>query len=151
MAADAVTSRLWQGSVPDAGRALPFDLVVLCAVEHQFGTLSRPFGRRARVPLRDCAPLSHREVRDALRAAVEIAHAYHHGANTVITCAMGLNRSGLVMALTLLELGATAQNAIAAIRKARPHSLCNPYFVQLIHEVAGRSILRLPITAAGAA
>lgn len=148
MSANAVTPKLWQGSVPEAGKSLPFDLVVLCAVEHQFEGMARPFGRRARVlrcPLRDCAPLSHREVKDALRAAVEVAHAYSNGLTTVVTCAMGLNRSGLVMALSLVELGIAPNDAVAAVRRARPNALCNPYFVQIIHEVAGRSVIRIPI------
>jgi protein-tyrosine phosphatase len=49
--------------------------------------------------------------------------------NTLIHCQAGLNRSGLVAALTLMKMGRTAKDAIALLRKKRsPFVLCNPSF-----------------------
>jgi protein-tyrosine phosphatase len=153
--AGQITSRLWQGSVPEPGRPHPFDLIVLCAVEHQFDTRTygiRPFGNRARVlrcPLRDDGtPPSTGQVSRAFAAGVEVARAYANGESIVVTCAMGLNRSGLVSALALMEMGVPVEDAIGAIRRARPGALGNPYFVQLLYSVAGRSIVRMPFVAA---
>lgn len=163
MDAGHVTHRLWQGSVPTPGAALPFDLVVLCAEEHQFpaGLYGlRPFGNRARIlrcPLTDRGqPLSAERTRLAFRTAVEVAHAYLRGERIVVTCQAGLNRSGLVVALALLELGVDSTTAIHRIRMARPPTasspgaLCNPHFVQLILSVAGRSMIRMPISPSSA-
>ena len=148
MEASAITHRLWQGSVPSPGEMLPFDLVVLCAEEHQMP--SATFGARARVlrvPLTDLAkPLSPRRTHWAFRAAVEVARVYANGGRVLVTCAAGLNRSGLVNGLALLELGVDAPSAVAAIRRARPGALCNPFFEHLIYSAAGRSMVRIPVT-----
>jgi hypothetical protein len=157
MDAGHVTHRLWQGSVPTAGRHLPFDLVVLCAQEHQFPIAVygvRPFGPRARVlrcPLTDGgAPLSNHGVSRAFGAAVEVARAYMNGERVVVTCQAGLNRSGLVVALALLEMGVDAPSAVQAVRRARPGGLGNVHFEHLIYSVAGRSMIRVPIRPIGA-
>src|SRR5688572_23728556 len=52
----------------------------------------------------------------------------------LVRCQMGLNRSGLVVALALVDLGFSAQLAINWIRRKRnPDALCNPWFVEYIH------------------
>ena len=49
----------------------------------------------------------------------------------------GLNRSGLVVARTLLELGYEAEAAIALVREARgPWALSNGYFERWLLEEA---------------
>jgi protein-tyrosine phosphatase len=148
-----VARRLLQGSAPPCGSHLPVDLVVLCAEEYQLAPAvygHRPFGRRARVlrvPLTDGGqPLSVRRTRWALDAAVEVARTYSNGETVLVTCAAGLNRSGLVVALALLEFGVDVNTAIGAIRRARgAQALCNPHFVQFLYSVAGRSMVRIPI------
>lgn len=52
----------------------------------------------------------------------------------LVRCQAGYNRSGLVVALTLLRLGYSAAGAIDLIRARRsPHALCNDRFVRYIH------------------
>jgi hypothetical protein len=154
--ASRVATRLFQGSVPTPGAQIPADLLVLCAVEHQFPGANRQrlFGHRATVlhcPLTDGgAPLKPRQIRDAVNASVECARVYLHGGTVIVTCAAGLNRSGLVMGLTLLELGVEPRSAIDAIRRARPGALCNPHFEQLILNMRGRSLVRFPLVQAHA-
>jgi hypothetical protein len=154
-----VAPALWQGSAPPltavTGRALPFDLVVLCAEEYQAGGLAgpdRPFGRRARVmrvPLDDShtsRDVSSSRVALAVSAARAIARLYRTGgARILVTCMQGRNRSGLVTALTLVEMGFQAKDAIGHVRHARgPSALSNPRFVKLIHDASGRRFLSFP-------
>ncbi|MDP9021745.1 MAG: dual specificity protein phosphatase family protein [Actinomycetota bacterium] len=46
----------------------------------------------------------------------------------LIHCAAGNNRSGLVVARTLIERGRSPQEAIGAVRSAIPSALSNPEF-----------------------
>ena len=51
----------------------------------------------------------------------------------LVRCWMGLNRSGLVVALVLMRLGYSAADAIDLIRTQRSRfALCNPLFVQYL-------------------
>ena len=151
--AEPVSPRLWQGSLPKAGHPLPFDVVVLCAAESQFDPRvygHRPFGVRARVlrcPLTDGGlPLSRQGVSRAFSAAVQVAKAYAEGQKILTTCQMGWNRSGIVNALALMELGIDVSTTIEIIRRARPKALSNPHFVRLLYEAAGRALVRIPIS-----
>lgn len=55
----------------------------------------------------------------------------------LVRCQMGLNRSGLVVALTLLDQGFTPAMALSLIRAKRsPDALSNPWFVEYIHSYA---------------
>lgn len=58
-----------------------------------------------------------------------------------VTCNMGLNRSGLLSALTLRRLGVEPERAVALVRRAReiaarraglPHALFNEAFLRLV-------------------
>jgi len=154
MDASRVAPGLWMGGAPAAGKLLAFDRVFLCAWELPYDELGPyPFGPRARVvrvPLDDSGrPPSAGEVRLAFAASRAVARIYRTGGfRILVTCAQGRNRSGLVVALALLELGASPKDAIGAVRQARgPHALSNAWFVKLIHEAAGRRFLRFPIEA----
>jgi protein-tyrosine phosphatase len=58
------------------------------------------------------------------------AHAdWKAGKRVLIRCQAGLNRSGLVLALTLIREGFTPQEAIDLMREKRgPDAMCNPIF-----------------------
>ncbi len=65
------------------------------------------------------------------------------GEQVLVRCAAGLNRSGLVVARTLVEQGYEPVDAVRLVReKRRPDALNNPWFVEwLRHESAdGRAI-----------
>jgi protein-tyrosine phosphatase len=148
-----VAPALWQGSAPRCGLDVPFDLVVLCAEEYQAEDVARPFGARARVmrvPLDDShepSDVSPERVWLAFAAARAVAQCYRRGGSRIlVTCMQGRNRSGLVVALTLVELGFQAKDAVAAVRQARgPRALSNPWFVKLLHEASGRRFLRFDV------
>jgi len=49
-----------------------------------------------------------------------------NGGRVLIHCRAGLGRTGLLAATLLVELGASPQSAIAAVRRARPGTIENP-------------------------
>jgi hypothetical protein len=67
--------------------------------------------------------------------AVGIAQQVRDGIKVLVRCQAGYNRSGLVTALALLELGYGAEEAIALIREKRsPHALHRLVFQRYIRE-----------------
>jgi hypothetical protein len=47
---------------------------------------------------------------------------------------MGINRSSLIAALSLVLLGVSPRRAISRIREARGVALTNPWFIEQIYE-----------------
>lgn len=71
-------------------------------------------------------------VRDAAKAVVVWVRA---GKKVLVRCQAGYNRSGLVVAFALMELGYTAEEAVALIRKARgDHALFRVVFLRYLLE-----------------
>ena len=66
------------------------------------------------------------------------------GKHVAVNCLGGVNRSGLLIARALVELGSTPEEAIAAVRTARgPMALGNPRFVRfLLKECTPRALSR---------
>ena len=132
--AHEVDKNLWVGATPTGDADVRgFDLVVLAAEERQpqlYGT------RVLRVPLDDAKP-SEEDVRKAWAASQIIAAARSRGANVLIACNMGINRSSWIAAMVLMRSGMTADQAIRRIRWRRKHPLLkplsNPYFVEVLH------------------
>ena len=73
--------------------------------------------------------MSDFDVDDLIRIAKQTHRAWRNGARVLIRCQAGLNRSGLTMALVLIEEGYSAADAIGLIRAGRGDSaLCNSRF-----------------------
>jgi protein-tyrosine phosphatase len=124
--------KLAQGSVPHEGAHLAqeFDVVVLCAMEHQ--NVYLPGVEVLRCPLDDARPTTA-EVRRAWRTAHRVARRIEANKRVLVTCHMGWNRSGLVSALTLRVMGFTPREAVHVVRKARGlRALGNKDFVHVI-------------------
>ena len=153
--ANEVVPGLWQGSVPPQGGALRragFQAVILCAREHQpSGSLFRGI-RVFRAPLDDDPKgLTAREIDTWLAAASKVALLVRGGtrlgSRVLVTCQAGLNRSGIVVAQALKLNGHSAEDAIAAVRRARGDwALCNEAFVKALrappHPADGNRIVR---------
>ena len=79
---------------------------------------------------------------EALRGLASLAaESVMDGHPTLVRCQAGYNRSGLVVGLALIQLGRTAAQAIALIRTRRsPFALCNPAFVDYLHDAATERI-----------
>lgn len=66
-------------------------------------------------------------------ALVQVMRHLDLGHKVLVRCQAGYNRSGLVVALALMDLGYSPDAAIALIREKRsPYALCNPRFVDYI-------------------
>src|SRR5689334_7280524 len=73
------------------------------------------------------------------------------GVDAMVHCTEGLNRSGLVVAKTLMDMGRTANEAIKLVRDRRGptddgfEALCNEHFVEwLLRQRPDRSLPSLP-------
>lgn len=63
--------------------------------------------------------------------AEEVRERLERGEQVLVRCQMGINRSGLIVAATLLLHGWTAEEAVERIRRHRdPLALSNPHFVE---------------------
>lgn len=133
-----------QGSYPDPPKAAfrDFDVVVFCAEEHQPRIKPPPGKLIFKLPLDDdiYRPIPP-EVHQILHQAAQSLASYHtNGKKLLITCAQGVNRSGLMTALTMAySLRMPMRETINIIRRKRKsgdpdlYALCNPMFEQYLH------------------
>ena len=137
LGASQIIPNLWQGGLVPRGHIQGVDVLVLCAMEHQPRSAELPGVRMVvHAPMDDAEP-SLEEVVTARQAAAHVAHALRHGRRVLVTCAQGRNRSGLVSALALTRLGASPDQAIRLVRRARgANALSNPHFVDVIRRAA---------------
>lgn len=148
--ASVIAPRLWIGAKPPFDRDLPnIDLLVLCAAELQPERLAF-HGKIVRCPIPDDV-LNQKERKMVVMASVLVARAVAQGQRALVTCAAGMNRSALVVALTLGHLTTMdSSKVIEHIRKHRhPKALYNEHFQKLIHVIVADGRPRRPRRAAG--
>ena len=151
MDAHEITPGLWQGSFPPLGNAVRqggFDLLVLCARELQQPSIDFHNVAVIHAPNDDSeayGPLTREKLRVAIRAARKVAKAVKRGEQVLVTCALGMNRSGLVSALALhLLYGWPGGQCLKWVRKHRPTKgrcppLSNPDFIEALLRLSGGS------------
>lgn len=140
--ATRIAPKLYQGSFPTSVQALKVarvHVVVYCAKEIQ--PASYPLHDAGvdvlRCPLDDNGnePTSS-EWNHAVETARRVARRVRSGRRTLVTCAQGRNRSGLVMALALHMLtGISGRRAVRHIQKLRQDALTNQGFVRALERV----------------
>lgn len=142
---------MWQGAFPPPGPFLAgrVSMVVLCAQELQPPASAYPGVAVRHAPFSDHGePPTRNEIMTAMHAASTVRSALDRGEDVLVTCHMGLNRSGLVSALALMmphgrrgnfwlsdETPAclTSDQAIALVRRARgEHALGNKWFIRVL-------------------
>ena len=133
---------LWQGvepAGPEMVLAARFNLLVLCW-EESSPRWDRFDGRGFRVhhaPMQDdqrTLPASN--LPRALEASEVVAQALRVGQKVLVTCGQGMNRSGLVVALTLRLLhGWNGDESLRHVRDRRPGALYNPAFAAFLEEL----------------
>lgn len=127
--AHEIASRLWQGADPPRGRELRscgVQVLVLCAMEHQRGARDYPGVAVVHAPMLD---IFHVPAGTATRAAAAAAEHYRRGATVFTACHQGRNRSGLISALILRELGfGDGRECADRVRSRRPGALTNTVF-----------------------
>jgi predicted protein tyrosine phosphatase len=133
-----VTDKLYQGRVPDpASNYDGFTMLVLCAKESQpelplfKGMILRPAFDDTSHPTAD-------DLDRASKAATEVAAELMRGGRVLVTCHMGLNRSGLVTGIALtLTTTMSATEIMRHICAARgPHALSNSAFARAVASAA---------------
>jgi hypothetical protein len=135
---DKIQEGLWQGSVPPGGTILKekgFDVVVLCADDFQF--LDQPDRYPGlevlRCPYDDYHELPDHQLAMIVDTAFQVAKHVRAGKKVLVTCAAGLNRSGLVTGLALQLLTKWSGRAVLThVRSRRNMALCNPFFAGCI-------------------
>ena len=149
--ASEITKNLWQGSVPEPGTYVAeagFDVLVLSAREHQRSSIYYPGVQVLHAPNDDNEryPFTREKLRIALHAARQSAEAIKEGKSVLVTCAAGLNRSGLISALTLHFLhGWSGAQCIKVVREKRglwrdPQPLSNDEFVTVLNRLPEKLI-----------
>jgi protein-tyrosine phosphatase len=145
LAAVRVAQGIYQGPCPRSAeevRRNGFHVLTFCALEIQ-PMIHDPQGLRVLyAPMNDnpMNPMSEEEWTSAQRAGREIALLTSTGGRALTTCAMGLNRSGIVNALALhYRFGVTGVEAIDQVRRTRgPMALSNPSFVERLRRLPAR-------------
>jgi protein-tyrosine phosphatase len=131
-----VTPKLWQGGYPPEGRSLAdlgVDVLVLAAEEHQPQDERFPGVEVLRVPLFDQSQQSIEDFAAMIAAGHQVAQHLARGKTVLSTCQLGLNRSGVISALALCNLGVPPKIAISAVRRARgPWALSNKTFEHVV-------------------
>jgi hypothetical protein len=145
--------RLWQGDKNDVKRLLrrPSDQIALIGLFAQeiqpsdpnshYELLKSGFDDNGAADANELKKVA--EVADS--ASDKFASALREGKGCLSSCQMGLNRSGLVSALTLIKVaGLSPKVAIDLIRMSRVpqegfQALCNAKFVELIHQMGPAS------------
>lgn len=120
--------RLAQGSAPPPNVSLPFDVIVLAALEYQ---PEMPGYEVLRVPLDDGPPPSPQTRAEIRAAAGEVARRVRAGQRVLVTCWQGRNRSGVISGLALVDLGVPGTWAAHRIRRIR-NGLTNPHFYEMV-------------------
>jgi protein-tyrosine phosphatase len=81
--------------------------------------------------------LSATDVARVVNLAKDTHEAWLRGERVLVRCQAGMNRSGLVVALTLMLMGLSPSNAVSLIRARRGGAcLCNEHFVRFLVEDA---------------
>jgi protein-tyrosine phosphatase len=136
-----ITPGIYQGAKPPKGEAVAlagFHVLVLCAKEYQPKPASFPgLQTLVSVPLEDDEYAGEETRLMAERAGAMLAGRWLRGENLLITCQMGLNRSGLVTGFTLRAAfpDVPPERILRQIRMKRRDALFNETFAKW---VAGR-------------
>lgn len=125
--------RMYPGSTP----TYQFDVVITLYADAQ----PAPWGvHEVRYGFPD-GPLRDQDLQKAIRIAQEAHGQWRSGAQVLIRCQAGVNRSGLVSALILMIDGLSAPDAIALLRNRRsPFVLSNSHFEEWLRTCAAQHI-----------
>lgn len=135
--ATCLTQRLWLGGVPPFDRPLPFDVLVLAAVEHQPAALAFQ-GRVVRAHLPSSDELRHGEILGALAGARAAARGLVTRKRVLITSHAGRDRGALVAAIALgFATRMTTAQIVELLRRRRGAVLSEPR-MQLLARVMRR-------------
>ena len=135
-----IASKLYQGSLPPYVEELHrarIHTIVLCARELQPDDWRLPGIEVLRCPFVDVAePVGLSTLRMIDQTSTAVAARVRAKQRTLVTCAAGLNRSGLVTALALTKLyGISGHDAVKWVQRERPGALFNPVFAAILEQI----------------
>lgn len=142
--ASRIAPYLFQGSRPPPGAILAragFTALVLCALEFQPQPAGDVFPglRVIHAPMVDEVPIASSTIFVARRAALLAAEQLRAGGRVLVTCQAGLNRSGLVTALTLREVnGLSGRRNRQIVQACRKDALSNAAFAAYLDTLDAR-------------
>lgn len=152
--AHEIVPGLWQGSKPATGRKVAeagFDVAVFCAREWQPSSTYYPGVQIIHAPNEDDSlyPMTKEELQTAVVTATRLQRLLGEGKQILVTCMAGINRSGLVVALTLHKaFGYSGRTCIDIVRERRQfhdgQALRNPQFVDVLLKLPGQELVVLP-------
>jgi hypothetical protein len=143
-------AELWQGNIHDVNKLIRKgnSLIKVIGLFAQECQPNDPYGHYELIKMGydDNTRAGNLEMKRILSIAVEAANIFSNrireGKSCLSSCYMGLNRSGLVSALTLIKLAnMSPDEAITMIQNKREPqhgmtALCNPRFVNAIRNVS---------------
>jgi len=133
--------KLYQGSYPRVPIApIGFKVLVLCAVELQ-DRAAEPGLLTLHCPLTDTGErMSEQDWALAISVSGKVARRVADGQRTLVSCAQGRNRSGLITALVLYRLtDMSGLQAVSHVQKFRFHALENDEFVHRLCRLPRKS------------
>lgn len=143
--ADEIVPGLWQGALPPKGEVLTlmgYECLVLAAIEFQLPKEWFPGLHVIHAPNEDDgSPLTKEQLGIALAAAQQVALRVQDRQKVLVTCAQGINRSGLITALALRFMyGWPGERCIKQVRTRRllnggRQALSNEYFTQALRRL----------------
>jgi hypothetical protein len=151
--AHEIVPLLWQGSKPKPGREIAdagFDVLVFCARDHQPSPASFPGLEVILAPNDDHTFLTKDDLAVAVSTATRVAKRLLSGKKILVTCYAGINRSGLVVALTLHKaFGYSGRSCIELVRQRRKFedgdvALTNTFFVEALLKLPGQDLVVTP-------
>lgn len=141
-----IATHLYQGSAPPNGAAVAlahFDVLVLCAEElrpiqqpQQFPGVEVLY-----CPIDDPDPrvrnrMDGADWQKAVWTARQVASRIRQDKRVLVTCAQGINRSGLVCAMVVHMLTKRPGDlCVQHVKRARPGALRNPLFVEALSAI----------------
>lgn len=150
--ASPILQNLWQGPKPEpySGEELKnlgFQVLVLCAEEWQpppsvYDGLDIIYAPNNDNPEITTTSIQEERARIAGRS---VAKAILNGKKVLVTCQMGLNRSGFVSAFAIHYLtGKSGFHCISLVQRRRPNSLYNTNFVDILSKLPDTSKSEYP-------
>lgn len=124
-----IMTGLYMGRHQEPGTLEGFDVVIGVSKQRPIYPIDHPKATVVFIPLLDDGPPSPEERVLARRAAALVNEHLASGKRVFVSCTMGLNRSGWVVALALRAQGFSGKSAIALLRQRRSlQILTNEFF-----------------------
>lgn len=129
------TNELWMGGCTD-GLVLPkFIKNVISLYPWEQYTVNHALNSNLTVLMYDSSDPDQVSVEKITRIAHWVNEVLEEGP-TLVHCQAGLNRSGMIVASSLVLRGWTAKEAIELLREQRSSAcLCNPFFENMVYRV----------------